>query len=142
MATTARVDPATEAWTAIIELTMAGGRPRFPAVAHELGLSPQQLGVLRMLAKGGEVPMRAMAGHLFCDPSNVTGIVDRLETRGLIERRPDPADRRVKLLGITGEGRKLLAEAHRLLLTPPAGLAKLTRAEQRALRDLLRKALE
>ena len=141
MATAERADPAVEAWRAIIELTMAGGRPRFPAVAQELGLSPQQLGVLRMLAKGGEVPMRAMAGHLFCDPSNVTGIVDRLETRGLIERRPDPADRRVKLLAITRAGLDLLVEADELLFRPPAALGNLSRAEQRELRDLLRKAL-
>src|SRR5215212_8170715 len=40
------------------------------------------------------LPMRKLAQKLKCEPSNVTGIVDRLESRGLVERRPDPADRR------------------------------------------------
>ncbi len=36
--------------------------------------------------------MRRLAQKLKCEPSNVTGIVDRLEARGLVERRPDPTD--------------------------------------------------
>ena len=50
------------------------------------------------------LPMRKLARKLKCEPSNVTGIVDRLEARGLVERRPDPADRRVKLAAATEEG--------------------------------------
>ena len=48
--------------------------------------------------------MRKIAQKLKCEPSNITGIVDRLEARGLVERRPDPADRRVKLAAPTEEG--------------------------------------
>ena len=52
-------------------------------------------------------PCGKLAQKLKCEPSNVTGIVDRLEARGLVERRPDPADRRVKLAAATEEGRRV-----------------------------------
>src|SRR5918911_2116221 len=98
MTTEVRADPAAEAWEAILDLTMAA--PRFPRVAHQLGLSPPQLKVLHTLAPGVELPMGALAESMFCDASNLTGLVDRLEERGLIERRPDPDDRRVKRLTV------------------------------------------
>ena len=53
--------------------------------------------------------MSSLAGMLFCDASNVTGIVDRLEARGLIERRPAAQDRRVKLLALTPAGEQVRA---------------------------------
>ena len=53
--------------------------------------------------------MGRLARGLACDASNVTGIVDRLEARGLIERRPGASDRRVKVLVITREGERLRA---------------------------------
>jgi MarR family transcriptional regulator, organic hydroperoxide resistance regulator len=134
-------DPAVQAWRAIFELTLSQGKPRFPAVAQGLGLTPQQLQVLRLLANGSEVPMGALADKLYCEASNVTGIVDRLETRGLIERRPDPADRRVKRLGITPEGLRIHGEALERLYEPPPEIRKLSVAEQRTLADLLLKAL-
>ena len=70
-----------------------------------------QLHTLRILEPDREVPMSSLAGKLFCDTSNVTGIVDRLEARGLIERRPADYDRRVKLLGLTAEGERVRAIA-------------------------------
>ncbi len=51
--------------------------------------------------------MRKLAQKLKCEPSNVTGIVDRLEAWGLVERRPDPGDRRVKVAAATDEGRRV-----------------------------------
>src|SRR5205823_3780422 len=71
----------------------------------ELGLSPMQAHTLRFLEH--PVPMNELAETLWCDASNVTGIVDRLEARGLVERRPSPDDRRVKLLCLTDEGEAL-----------------------------------
>ncbi|MFD3503010.1 MarR family winged helix-turn-helix transcriptional regulator [Streptomyces sp. NPDC058676] len=88
------------------------------------------------------LPMRKLAQKLKCEPSNVTGIVDRLESRGLVERRPDPADRRVKVAAATEEGRRVgreLREGLRFAREPLAGLSE----EQRlALRDLLQQMLE
>ena len=86
--------------------------------------------------------MRKLARKLKCEPSNVTGIVDRLETRGLVERRPDPADRRVKLAAATDEGRRVarsLLESLRFAREPLAGLSD---EERLALRGLLRRRLE
>lgn len=119
---------------------LVSGKPRFPMVAAEFDLSPQQLHMLRMLHERETLPMGQIAELLFCDASNVTLLVDRLEQRGLIERRPDPADRRVKQIAVTAAGRKLQRKALDRLYEPPAGIAGLPAADQRALRDLLAKA--
>ncbi|MFF6810777.1 MarR family winged helix-turn-helix transcriptional regulator [Streptomyces sp. NPDC012403] len=88
------------------------------------------------------LPMRKLAQRLKCEPSNVTGIVDRLESRGLVERRLDPADRRVKLAAATAEGRRVarsLRESLRFAREPLAGLSE---TERVALRDALRRMLD
>ncbi|WP_030218281.1 MarR family winged helix-turn-helix transcriptional regulator [Streptomyces sp. NRRL WC-3626] len=87
------------------------------------------------------LPMRKLAQRLKCEPSNVTGIVDRLESRGLVERRPDPGDRRVKLAAATPEGRRVarsLRESLNFAREPLAGLSVPARV---ALRDALRTML-
>ena len=53
------------------------------------------------------LPQRRLAERFGCDPSNVSLLVDRLEARGLVERRPDPSDRRAKLVVATDAGRLL-----------------------------------
>jgi DNA-binding MarR family transcriptional regulator len=133
-------DPAREAWALLWRVVQAN-KPRLMALAQELGLRPMQLHALRLIEPGSEVPMSALAGLLFCDASNVTGIVDRLEARGLIERRPDPGDRRVKLLALTAEGERVRSAAHRQMTEPPPQIAALPLRHQRALRDALRAAV-
>ncbi|MFC8423126.1 MarR family winged helix-turn-helix transcriptional regulator [Streptomyces sp. NPDC057236] len=88
------------------------------------------------------LPMRKLAQRLKCEPSNVTGIVDRLESRGLAERRPDPADRRVKLAAATAEGRRVVRSLRESLRFAREPLAGLSEAERVALRDALRRMLE
>ena len=136
-------DPGQTAWKAVLELVGWGGRrpPRFPRVAMELGLAPKQLGVLRSLEPGGELPMRAIGQSLYCDASYVTDLVDRLEERGLIERRSSSEDRRVKLIALTAEGEKLRERAVELLYEPPAELAALDPDELEELARLLAKAV-
>ena len=134
-------DPAQEAWE-LLWRVMQANKPRFMALAQEMGLAPMQLHALRLVEPGEGVPMSSLAGKLFCDASNVTGIVDRLEARGLIERRPSPHDRRVKLLVLTDEGARLRETAYRQMTTPPAAIASLPLKHQRALRDALRAAVE
>ena len=87
------------------------------------------------------LPMRKLAQKLKCEPSNVTGIVDRLESRGLVERRPDPADRRVKLAATTEEGRRVARELRDGLRFAREPLAGLSDAERLSLRDLLKRML-
>jgi DNA-binding MarR family transcriptional regulator len=133
--------PAAEAWTLMHRLFHAFARGRFLAVASEFELSPPQVMALRMLEPGHPVPMRELARALHCDNSNVTGIIDRLEDRGLVERRSAEHDRRVKMLTVTPEGaevRKLLAER---LADPPEPLARLSQEDQVALREIMRRAV-
>lgn len=137
------LDPAGTAWKAILELVGWGGRrpPRFPAVAMELGLAPKQMGVIWRLEPGAELPMRAIGESLFCDASYVTDLVDRLEERGLIERRPSPEDRRVKLIALTSEGERCRERALEMLYEPPTEFEALSEAEVRRLSELLSKAM-
>ena len=109
--------------------------------AAEHALTGAQARLLSLLSLD-PLPMRKLAQKLKCEPSNVTGIVDRLESRGLVERRPDPNDRRVKLAAATEEGRRVakgLREGLRFAREPLAGLSD---EERLALRDLLRRMLD
>lgn len=115
-------------------------RRRFMAIAQEFELAPQQVMTLKSLGRSGPMPMSELADVLACDSSNVTGIVDRLEDRGLVVRRPGPNDRRVKLLELTDRGAELGREIGRRMSQPPPGVAALPAADQRALRDILRRA--
>ena len=106
--------------------------------AAEHSLTGAQARLLSLLSLE-PLPMRKLAQKLKCEPSNVTGIVDRLESRGLVERRPDPADRRVKLAAATDEGREIaegLRESLRFAREPLAGLSE---QERVSLRELLRR---
>jgi DNA-binding MarR family transcriptional regulator len=108
--------------------------------AGEHALTGAQARLLSLLSLE-PLPMRKLAQKLKCEPSNVTGIVDRLEARDLVERRADPADRRVKLAAATEEGRRVardLREGLRFAREPLAGLSE---QERLALRDLLRTML-
>jgi DNA-binding MarR family transcriptional regulator len=86
--------------------------------------------------------MSALAERLICDASNVTGIVDRLEVRGLVERRSAEGDRRVKALTITPAGVELRGVVMEIMSEPPAAIAALSPIDQRALRDILARAVE
>ena len=130
-----------EASKALFQLFSGERPPRFLRVAHEFELSPPQLNVIRMLEPGVALPMSALADALYCDPSNITGIVDRLEMRELIERQSDPGDRRVKRIVLTRKGARIRERVLARLHEPPAALQRLSASEQRQLAQLLHKAL-
>jgi DNA-binding MarR family transcriptional regulator len=113
--------------------------PPFATIARELDLRPAAYGTLRMLDRPRT--MSEVAGALQCDNSNVTGIVDSLEEKGLARRRPSEEDRRVKLIELTREGRRVHARLSKAFATPPEWVDSLPAADQRALRDILRKAV-
>jgi DNA-binding MarR family transcriptional regulator len=117
-------------------------RPRMVRVAGEFGLSPPQLFALRTLEPGNPVPMSALATALHCDNSNVTGLVDGLEAQGLVERRSAQHDRRVRMLVVTERGAEVRARLADVMQEVPPELAALSAADQRALRDILRRALD
>ena len=137
----AQKTPAEEAW-ALLWRIMQANKPRMIEMARELDFSPVQLHSLRMLEPGVDTPMRALAQQLFCDPSNVTGIVDRLEARGLIERRGSETDRRVRIVRLTAEGQRVRAEVVARMSAPPDEIAELPLESQLALRDALRQAAD
>lgn len=144
MATTAprgsRRTPADEAWGLLHQLMM-GQRRRFLAAAAELELHPAQAGALLQMQPDTPVPMNELATLLHCDNSNVTGIVDRLEARGLVARRPHEHDRRVKHVVLTQLGVQASEQVRSTMASAPEAFNKLSASDQRALRDILRRAL-
>jgi DNA-binding MarR family transcriptional regulator len=105
------------------------------AVSAEHGLTP----VLISLRE--PAPMRDLAAALECDKSNVTGIVDGLERRGLVSRQASPTDRRVKQLVFTSAGRELRDTVLVRLYGEPPAISNLTADEEAELRRLLRRAV-
>jgi DNA-binding MarR family transcriptional regulator len=129
-----------EAWLAITELLTAGdAHDRVHDVSAGLGLTVGLLRALKELPEGEGVSMRRLAEEWKCDASYVTGVIDHLEARGFAKRRPHPTDRRVKHVVLTMSGRRARQKADKLLAVPPRSFATLTAAEQRQLRDLMRK---
>src|SRR6476661_5195119 len=107
MAAMTRADQdACRAWQLLMKFFFAQ-REHLPASGAEFDLSPAQCHVLHLIEPGRPLPMRRLADTLSCDASNVTGLVDRLESRGLVRRRPSPQDRRVKVLQLTPTGSRL-----------------------------------
>ena len=133
--------PAQEAQRLFFELGMAQ-RGRVSTRLAELGLSFPQAHALRLLEADQPLPMSVLAERLFCDASNVTGIADRLESRGLVERRSAHGDRRVKALALTADGVELRTRVVDIMSEPPEAIAALSERDQRTLRDILRRAVE
>ncbi|MFD8979654.1 MarR family winged helix-turn-helix transcriptional regulator [Streptomyces sp. NPDC059564] len=135
-----RADPVTVEVVELIGDVVARYHMEYEDAAASHQLTGAQARVLTLLSLE-PLPMRRIAQKLRCEPSNVTGIVDRLETRGLVERRPDPADRRVKLAAPTEEGLQTAERLRESLDFAREPLAGLSTEERTALRDLLRRML-
>jgi DNA-binding MarR family transcriptional regulator len=131
---------ASEVWALLLQIVGAERR-RLPLVAAELGLPEAQCQVLQLLDPEAPVAMCRVAEALDCDPSNITGIVDRLQARGLVERRSDPRDRRVKKLVLTPQGRDQRKRLLERLYEPPVEIQSLSPAEQEGLCAILKRAL-
>src|SRR5712672_2906626 len=97
---------ACEAWQLLVKLFFTQ-RADLPTLASEFDLSPAQCHVLHLIEPGQPIPMGRLAEALACDASNVTGLVDRLESRGLVRRQPSVEDRRIKVLVLAPAGSRL-----------------------------------
>jgi DNA-binding MarR family transcriptional regulator len=131
---------AADAWRLMADFAFA----KFQSSEHvvmlrELGLTPGHLKALAVLDPEEPRPMRAMADALTCDASMVTWLVDRLEERGLVERRTSPSDRRVKTLMLTPLGIRTRERLSEALYAPPADLLDLDMKSLLTLRDELGK---
>ncbi len=135
-----RPTPAQEAWGLMGKLFWEM-RPRMLRVAAESGLTPPQLFALRALDPDHPVAMNELAAQLQCDNSNVTGLVDGLEAQGLVERRAAGHDRRIRMLVVTERGIAIRERLQAIMGEVPEPLAALSAADQRSLRDVLRRAL-
>jgi DNA-binding MarR family transcriptional regulator len=137
-----RVGPAGgEPWPLLVRLFFAQ-RANLPPLAAELRLSPAQCHLLQLIEPDRPMPMGQLAATLACDASNVTGLVDRLESRGLVRRRrPAAGDRRVRVLVLTPTGARLRAVIVDRMAAPPAALERLSAGEQRALVRILERLL-
>lgn len=108
-------------------------------VGEEEGLSVAQIDVLRRLHQGPS-PMRRLADQMNCEASNLTGLVDRLESRGLVERQPFPEDRRVKCVALTESGKRLSRQLW-AAVAERCDLNRLPGPSKEQLTSLLREAL-
>ena len=84
-----------------------GSRPQKALAPWEV--TPAQARALGVLARHGAVRLGTLSEHLHIAPRSATEVVDALEERGLVERRPDPADRRATLVALTPRGGEVAA---------------------------------
>jgi DNA-binding MarR family transcriptional regulator len=134
-------EAAREIWELLLELSRTQFREHLDVTIAAFDLSLPQARALQVLEPGNPVPMRDLAASLHCDASNITGIVDRLEARGLLERRSAPGDRRVRALAVTAKGAAVRARLVKRLYQVPPAIAGLSPGEQRTLLDLLQRLI-
>src|SRR5262245_53723087 len=111
-------------WALLLRLVLSQ-RASLPPVAAALQLSPAQCHRLHLIEPDRAIGMGQLAESLACHASNVTGLVDRLESRGLVRRRPSEEDRRVKVLVLTPAGVRIRAVLVERLMAPPPELERL-----------------
>jgi DNA-binding MarR family transcriptional regulator len=121
---TSRQALASEVWRHLLAITRSQ-RDRFLGIARELGLSPGDVRTLLTLDAEDARPMGVLAHAWQCDASNVTAMIDRLERRGLVERRAYLPDRRVKAVALTAAGARLKRDLLHRLNRPPDQLTAL-----------------
>ena len=113
----------------------------FRSASADCGLSPFQAKTLLHMDAKRPSTMSEVAQTAACEPSNLTGIIDKLEARGLVRRRPTTDDRRIKMVSLTPEGAALRGRLVARFSEPAAWMLALSARDQRQLRDILRKAL-
>lgn len=123
------------------EVMQSMGRTVHEAAAA-LDLSPMQAMLLDRLPDDGPTPMTDLARTLHCDKSNLTGLVDALEARGVVSRTTPTGDRRVRAVVTSEHGRALRADLrHRLREDNPV-LSRLSTTDEATLRHLLTRLLD
>ncbi|MHB8451204.1 MAG: MarR family winged helix-turn-helix transcriptional regulator [Mycobacteriales bacterium] len=127
---------AAEVWRLLLSSAMAQFG-RTSQILVELGLTPGHMRALLMLDPGEPRPIGALAHSFACDASTMTWLVDRLEERGLVERRGSASDRRVRTVALTEQGLATKAELERRLYDPPPELRAIDPGALVALRSAL-----
>lgn len=123
----------------LLSVSLAAYYGDFTVAAASENLTASQGKTLNVLRRG-PASMSTLATTLTCDASNMTGIVDRLEKRGLVRREPSPSDRRVKNVLLTEEGEEVIDVIRGKMNKTLAGLSRLSEQEQDTLYALLERA--
>jgi DNA-binding MarR family transcriptional regulator len=117
---------------------VARGLPEETASLLDYNITLQQLRAFALVFARGQTPINGVAHALGIKPNVATGIIQRLVDRGLIERREDPGDRRVRLLSLTQQGFALIDELSGIILAKRREfLERLSDQQLHQLRDIL-----
>lgn len=136
-----KAELAAEVWSQIFDFLVATHEQR-DRILQRFGLTPGDSKALMHLDSEMAQSMGSLAAAWSCDASNATWMVDRLEQRGLVERRAVAGDRRVKTVVLTSEGIAMKAALNEALHEPPPELLQVSRAELEAMREALAKLPE
>jgi len=101
-----RTNIGTKFYLSLLEFLLTA-KQHLVAIGAEYDLSSVQAITLLLLDEQTPRPMKNLCMLFHCDASNVTGIVDGLEQKGLVERQSDPKDRRIKTIQLCPAGKKL-----------------------------------
>lgn len=116
---------------------------RFAERIATVGLNPPLFRVLNLVDAAEGKSLQAIGAAIEVPAGRMVSLVDELEQRGLVERRPDPADRRVRALYLTRKGRETLASGREIAREHEAELTRgLAAADRRRLVDLLQKMVD
>ena len=106
---------------------------RFTAEMDEAGLTPIQWAALMTTSQRPGLDQSTLSREIHIDTSTIAGVLDRLEARGLIQRRPSPDDRRLRLVYLSDEGAALLKQASVAVLGMQKWLVEPLTADERAM---------
>jgi DNA-binding MarR family transcriptional regulator len=138
MASPSSADPevAARVWLAMRAFVAAHDRRRELQKALDLGRGLGRVKVLVLLTEG-PMTLRGIAEANGVDAPYATVIVDKLVSRGLVERTAHPDDNRRKLVKLTAAGREAAALAEQILAEPPPALRALAAGDLALLEDVL-----
>lgn len=132
---------AQELWALVVEL-LGSWEQRMNRASEAAGLSPVSAWALVQLDPEHAISQKELARRLHCNPSTVVDPTDRLEERGLVARRPHPTDRRINVLIVTPQGRRVRDRLVDTLFEPPQALRQLSAADQLRFRNALLAAVD
>jgi DNA-binding MarR family transcriptional regulator len=130
-----------DCWPVMIEFLLSQ-KSWWVAMCEEFDLTPMQGHAIRTLDPERPLAMSVLAQELVCDASNVTGIIDKLESRGLIERQGAEGDRRIKMLVVTDKGRLLRDQLWARTMEAPRAVTALPEETRRRLAEALRSIVD
>ncbi len=126
---------------ALAQARVAANRAFFQAIGEPMQLRTVEFSLLMLLMPGDGLSQRQLAQALNLSAPNLTLVVSRLQSRGLLVRERNPTDRRAQAIRLTDDGLALARQAHAISLEMEAGLRQLySPAEWALLLELLQRA--